>query len=213
MVSPVQAFLQSAALLPFRELVVAADHLILGERALGIQVPDDPVSVSHASREPSRLTLAELQAAARGSRTRGVQRARAALLVARCGAESRMETLLRLVLIAYGLDVFELQVDVVDSVGRWIGRFDMVDHQRKLIVEYDGEHHRTSDSQYRRDAVRLDAARDTGFRVLRFLRDDVIATPRATARRVASALGMPLRPPGNPLARYLSERDPRKGAQ
>lgn len=46
-----------------------------------------------------------------------------------------METLLRLILAAYGLDDgFELQVDLSDDRG-WIGRFDLVHAAHRLIVE------------------------------------------------------------------------------
>lgn len=188
---PIRAFIQSARLLPFPELVVAADHLL---RSWG--------------RERSRplTTPAELSAAAHSARSSGIARVRDALELARVGAESRMETLLRLIMITYGIDVFELQVDLYDEGGRWIGRFDMVDLERKLIVEYDGEQHRTSTAQYARDAARLEAAREAGFRVLRFRRSDVLDHPRRTARRIARALGLPLIPCTGDLAQNLGER-------
>lgn len=117
-----------------------------------------------------------------------------------------METLLRLVMVASGIPELPLQVDVHDAQGRWIGRFDMVELQRRVIVEYDGEQHRTNDEQYARDARRIDAAQDAGFRVLRFRRADVTRTPRATAERIAAALDVPLTPPSDPLHGFLSER-------
>lgn len=177
-VPPTLAFTQSASLLPLVELVVAADHL------LGVS--------SHARGSPI-VTLGQLEGAARSARSAGISRARAALNLARVGAESRMETLLRLVLAEYGLDVFELQADVHDERGVWIGRFDMVDRERKIIVEYDGEQHRLSDAQYERDAVRLERAREAGYLVLRFRHRDVLDTSEETAGRVARALGVPLR--------------------
>lgn len=188
---PALAFAQAAKTLPFRELVVAADHLICPRQEPG----GHPV-----------LSLEELRGTLSAVGTRGVVRARAALEIARPGAESRMETLLRLLFVASGIDVFALQVDVYTRSGRWIGRFDMVDLERMLIVEYDGEQHRTSDVQYARDAVKLDTARDEGFRVLRFRHVDVLRRPNATVRRVAAALGLPLTPPEDPLASFLAER-------
>lgn len=191
LVPPALALTQAAAVLPFRELVIAADHLIRPRRARAA----GPI----ATRE-------ELRDAARGARTPGVRRARAAIELARSGAESRMETLLRLVMVAFGIPELPLQVDVHDARGRWIGRFDMVELQRRVIVEYDGEQHRTNDEQYARDARRIDAAQDAGFRVLRFRRADVTRTPRATAERIAAALDVPLTPPSDPLHGFLSER-------
>ncbi|SJN09178.1 hypothetical protein FM113_05475 [Leucobacter sp. 7(1)] len=191
LVSPMLALTQAAAVLPFRELVVAADHLIRPrrERAGG------PI-----------VTLEGLRDAARGACTRGSRRARAAIELARPGAESRMETLLRLLMVAFGIPELPLQVDVHDALGRWIGRCDMAELERRIIVEYDGEQHRTSDEQYTRDANRIAAAQDAGFRVLRFRWSDVTRTPRATAQRIAAALGVPLVPPGDPLRGFLAER-------
>ena len=187
---PALALTQAAAGLPFRELVVAADHLIRPRREHG----GIPIAA-----------LAELKAAAATAQTRGVRKLRTALSVARAGAESRMETLLRLVLVGHGLPALPLQVEIHDARGAWIGRFDMADLVRKLIVEYDGEQHRTSDRQYARDASRLERARDAGYRVLRFRHADVLQSPRDTARRVADALGMPLALPPEPLRGYLRD--------
>lgn len=188
---PALALTQAAAVLPFRELVVAADHLIRPRR-------------EHNG--TSVVALGELEAAAATAKTRGIRRLRTALSLARAGAESRMETLLRLVLIGHGLPELPLQVEIHDARGKWIGRFDMADLVRKLIVEYDGEQHRTSDRQYARDANRLERARDAGYQVLRFRHTDVLQTPRATARRVAHALGLPVALPEEPLRGYLRER-------
>ncbi|QYM75550.1 endonuclease domain-containing protein [Leucobacter luti] len=190
-VPPLLAFTLAAALLSVRELVVAADHLLRPN----IRARAGPLA-----------THEELIAEAQRARTPGVLRARAALEFARSGSESRMETLLRLVLIAYGIDVFELQIDVHDPSGRWIGRFDMGDLERKILVEYDGEQHRTNDEQYERDAERLAAAHDAGFVVLRFRRRDVLYRPRATAGRIADALGVPLRPPDGVFQALLAAR-------
>lgn len=116
-----------------------------------------------------------------------------------------METLVRLVMVAHGLPELPLQVAVHDEHGTRIGRFDMADLLRKLIVEYDGEQHRTSDRQYARDARRIERAQQAGYRVLRFRHADVLQTPRETARRIAEALGAPLALPAEPFRRYLGE--------
>lgn len=166
-----EALLQAAAVLPLHELVVAIDFLITDQRS------------SHES----SLPLAELSRAAQAP-ARGVRSLRRALQLARVGAASRMETLLRLILAQANLDQhFVLQRDVFDEFG-WIGRFDLVCEARRLIVEYDGEQHRTDRAQYLRDEHRLDRVREAGYRVLRFRAEDVLRTPAAVARRVASAL-------------------------
>lgn len=190
-VPPGLAFVQAAGILTFRELVVAADHLIRPRRK-----PD----------RPPIAALEVLQAAVEAASTRGIRRARAALSFARVGAESRLETLLRLLLASYGLDHhFQLQVDVFDRQGRWIGRFDLVDLERRLIVEYDGEHHRTSTSQYERDGDRLEEAADAGYKVIRVRKRQLFAEPMRTLHRISEALGEPLRPVTGSAARWCAE--------
>lgn len=188
---PALAFIQAASVLPFRELVVAADHLI---RPSTLHRSDPPV-----------IDLEELRAAVSQSSSRAVGRARTALQFARVGAESRMESILRLILARYGLDVFELQVNVTDQDGRWIGRFDLVNLARRIILEYDGDQHRVDEEQYDRDEIRLEQARDAGFRVLRFRHRQVLDDPHGTAQRVAAALNLPLTPVKGRLARYFAE--------
>ncbi|WP_449278155.1 DUF559 domain-containing protein [Leucobacter sp. GX24907] len=184
-VSPAVALLQSADLLPLRELVVAIDHFVL---------PRGPKRRSLLAREEV-LELAER------FRGRGSRKLRQAARLSRVGAESRMETLTRLVLVAFGLDHnFELQVNLSDR-GGWIGRFDLVARDLRLIVEYDGDHHRTDKAQHRRDLRRLARARKAGFEVLQLLDDDIISTPRATAENVARELGMSISE--HPLLREL----------
>lgn len=174
------AFVQSAGMLPFAELVVAADHLLLPR---------------HRFSDGSPLTdSVELSTCVARSSARGVRRARAALSFARSGSESRMETLLRLLMAQHGLDVLDLQIDLHDADGVWIGRFDMVDPVRKLIIEYDGEQHRTDRAQYLKDQYRLDRARAAGYRILRLHHEDVLGRPLQTARRIAEFLGVPLNP-------------------
>lgn len=173
-VLPTTAILQSASQLPLRELIVAIDHCL-------------------RPRRPSRealVTLDELRVEAERFRGRGAQKLRVAVTLARIGAESRMETITRLVLLAYGLaSQFELQVDLSDGDG-WIGRFDLVNRARKVLVEYDGDQHRTDKAQYAKDLRRLDRARALGYTVIRLLSEDVLHRPGETAIRVAASLRM-----------------------
>lgn len=173
--APAQALQQAAALISVRELVVAIDFLITDQRT------------NHDTHLGAPPRIAELSEVARAP-TRGVRNLRRALGLARVGSGSRMETLLRLILADVHLDHhFMLQQDIFDEHG-WIGRFDLVCESRRLIVEYDGEQHRTHRAQYVRDEYRLDRVREAGYRVLRFRADDVLRAPLAVARRVAEAI-------------------------
>lgn len=120
-----------------------------------------------------------------------------------------METLTRLLMEQYGLaEGFELQAVLFDARGEWIGRFDMVDRERKLIIEYDGEQHRNDRDQYVKDVRRLDRARAEGYRILRLHHEDVVGAPAQTAQRIAEFIGIPLRPVPRELMRFFLERRP-----
>ncbi len=178
-VDPLTALLQSAALLTLSELVVAIDHLIRSPGGRG--------------RVPPVVDLRQLVDRAGDFRGKGARAIRLALSFARVGAESRMETLTRLLLIAYGLDsYFEMQANIEDARG-WIGRFDFVCSRKKVIVEYDGEQHRRDNVQYRKDLRRLERAHAAGYTVIRLLSEDVLRRPEESARRVAEALGVSTR--------------------
>jgi very-short-patch-repair endonuclease len=56
---------------------------------------------------------------------------------------------------------------VRDREGREIGYFDLVWPELRIIVEYDGDQHRTSAYQYDRDIRRFDRASEAGYRVIR----------------------------------------------
>ncbi|WP_206747041.1 DUF559 domain-containing protein, partial [Leucobacter sp. OLJS4] len=189
-VTATTALLQAASLLDFRELVVAIDFLILPRGPAGQKTP-------FVGRGALRRVLEE-------SSGRGVRKLRDAFEVSRIGAESRMESLLHFELARLGLDDLEMQADVFDANGRWIGRFDLVDRARRLIVEYDGEQHRLDREQYLRDQVRLDQARAAGYRILRLHREDFHTAGIARTRgRLCAFLGRaPRALPANLMRRF-----------
>lgn len=81
----------------------------------------------------------------------------------------------------------------------------MVDLARKLIIEYDGDQHRTSKAQYEHDQVRLERAREAGFRILNFRRRHIFDEPMNTVLRISEALDLPPTPIGGALARFFAE--------
>lgn len=185
-VPPDLALFQAASLLSFRELVVAADHLIVNRR-----------NVMLAEHE-------QLIEQAAFASVRSIRRLRAALEVARVGAESRMETILHFELARMGLDTLELQADVYDQHGNWIGRFDGVDRRGRRIMEYDGEQHRIDRGQYLKDLERLDRAREAGYRILRLHKEDFSQEQLArTRRRMCEFLGKQPRPIAPRLASFF----------
>lgn len=144
---PATTWLQLASTLNVANLVAVADHLVL--------TPVYP--------EPPELrpytTLDELARRTSAYRGPGSRRAKAALLRVRPGAESRPETLVRLMIADAGLPEPELNPEVWGADGEWLGRGDMVYFRWKVLVEYDGDQHRTDTAQYEKDMARRERFR------------------------------------------------------
>ena len=173
---PALAFLEAAAELTLDDLVAAGDFLVLDPRVL------DPRDIRpHIALDELRHELAQAHAP-------HVRLARKAAALVRQGAESRPESLLRLLLVHAGIEEPECGVAVSDATGAHIGYFDLVWPARKVVVEYDGDQHRTSTYQYERDIMRVDRATASGFRVVRVRAHGLFRDPAATVLRVRAAL-------------------------
>lgn len=188
---PLEAVLQSASQLPFPEIVVALDHLLLRD-------PERYDPMLH-------VTPDELSSFAATASGRGVVRFRAAAALARVGAESRMETLMRLANVRVGGPELHLQLELYDADGQWIGRFDGVDEETLCIFEYDGEHHFSSRKQRRRDPRKHQAARDAGWRIKVFYVEDLLESLLVAGRSMLTFSGREERPVEPRLAELLDE--------
>jgi len=150
---PASTWLHLAGTLGQVELVAAADYL---------------VCTPHfgAARAGRPFTTIE-QLAARVERHRGRGRARALLALERVreGVASPQETRLRIALVDHGLP--EPVTDVEIREGPFHTWVDMYYPSIRLVVEYDGEQHRTDDEQYEKDVHRLDTLRAMGLEVVR----------------------------------------------
>ncbi|WP_208856875.1 hypothetical protein [Rathayibacter oskolensis] len=130
-----------ATLLTDRDLLAAADHLLLAPR--------------YESRTDDRpyTTLSELEARLEGFRGRGRKRLLEALHLASTRAASRRETWLRSLLHEAGLPAPEVNAEIWDG-GVLIAVGDLVFRRWKVLAEYDGGQHRTDDAQFARDRER-----------------------------------------------------------
>jgi hypothetical protein len=173
---PVTTWIALAALLSHEDLVAAADHLIL-----------EPAKQDSQDLRPY-CTLAQLHLASANFNGRGARRAARAVGNARQGAESRTETLLRLLFAKARLPEPALNHDIYDANGRWLGRPDMSWSQWRTIVEYDGDQHRTSTAQYEKDISRIDRFIEEGWRVVRVRKRGLFVNPLDTVARVTRAL-------------------------
>lgn len=175
---PVTTWLQLAGVLDHRWLVAVGDHFILDPI---VQVLDDPrpyVGVDEFARRVGEF-------AGRHGRF-----ARAALERVRPRVESPRETFLRLELVDAGLPEPLTNHPIYDSFGRRIAIGDLVYPNEKVLVEYDGQQHRTDSRQYQRDIERHDDLLADRWTHIRIGKDSAprVAVPRTRAALRAAGL-------------------------
>ncbi len=169
-------FCELAATLSLPDLVAVGDCLVL-----------QPVYQDWGDERPW-ISLDELADRVDLFRGRGKTLALTALAMIRPGAESRPETLVRLAILGAGLPEPEVNVEVRDATGRFLGRGDLVYRQWRVIVEYDGDQHRTSTNQFDRDLLRLEGFAAAGWTVVRVVGRSFFGQPDACIARIRQAL-------------------------
>lgn len=100
-------------------------------------------------------------------------------------AESPMETRLRWLLLQARLPRPQVQVDVRDSNGRFLGRADLYYPAERLIIEFDGGNHR---DRLIGDDRRQNLLVGSGHQVLRFTTADLKGRPDVVVAQVRGAL-------------------------
>lgn len=116
----------------------------------------------------------------------GAVKARRALSMLRVGAESPKESETRAVIIAAGLPEPELNVDLHDAAG-FIGRFDMLIRDFRVVVEYEGRQHADSIGQWNRDLRRYERLTRAGYVVIR-VTHEMLRRPRELVLRIRATL-------------------------
>lgn len=164
MTSPARTWTDLAEQLALHELVAAGDHLIRWR---------SPV-----------CTPAELGAAV-GARInrRGLALLASALPLLNDRAESPPESHLRLLLMAAGLPTPRINHVVTDRFGEFVARTDFAFDEEKVVLEYQGDYHRTNKKQWRADMTRrakIEAI--DGWRVMEINADDLHDPAELTAR-------------------------------
>lgn len=169
-VTPATAWVQLAGALPVDDLVVLGDSLV--RRASPVSRPDLLADAVHG-----------LAFGARGRR-----RAFEALGLVRPGTDSSMETRTRLVLVRAGLPEPLVNVEVRTADGRFVALPDLQYPLHRVVVEYDGDVHRTDPRLWRRDVERRQRLEDAGWAVVTATADDVLHHPDRLVRRVRRVL-------------------------
>jgi hypothetical protein len=150
--APVTTWCDLATTLGLDDLIAAGDYL-LG----ALRPPATMIELTNAvDRRPGH---------------RGTRRLRQALVWVRPRVESRQETRLRLLILRAGFPEPETNVYLPLRPGRKRVRGDLVYLKYRVLVEYDGEQHRTDNAQYARDLERLDDVMADGWRVIRVLKE------------------------------------------
>lgn len=113
---------------------------------------------------------------------------RVAFHFVRVGAQSVRETQLRLVQVLAGLPCPLLQAEIIDPrTGRRLARVDQLHEEQAVILEYEGDQHRTERTQWNRDIGRYDALSQLGYRVIR-VTIERLRNPQRLVEEVYAAL-------------------------
>lgn len=118
---------------------------------------------------------------------RGAARAREALPLGDRRAESVMESWTRWLVHDARLPMPDLQVDVHSDGGLFVGRADFLWLEHKVIVEFDGDHHRDRKT-FVKDLRRQNGLVAAGWTILRFSSADVLGRPEYVIRLIRAAL-------------------------
>ncbi|HTN55461.1 MAG TPA: hypothetical protein VLZ82_04695 [Microbacterium sp.] len=159
---------------PVAALLTCADALTVGEAVVMIDA-----LLTSASDYPDRRAGLPLVGAAEISERLDIWRTfpgsrtiRSALPLARANVESPKETETRLLIIGAGLPEPVVQHKVFDR-RRFIARIDLAYPELKIAIEYEGDGHRTSKEQWRRDIQRQRDLEDRGWIVIRLTQQDL----------------------------------------
>lgn len=176
--SPASTWAMMAAELSVRELIVLGDAIV--------RIPRD----DRGRRRPdqSLASVEQLRAAAEAGPRRAVMRLRESLDSIRIGSASPLETEYRLDAVAAGIPEPELDVEIRDVRGRLLGVTEVLYREHRVLVEVEGDHHRTSRQQWNRDIEKYAAYVAEGFEVVRLTSAHIRGESPTSARIVRDAL-------------------------
>ena len=177
--SPASTWAMLADVLTVDELIEVGDAIVQIPRRRGMQRGDPCDALAD---------IEELTAAANAPYRRHAHVLRAAVEQIRIGSASPAETKVRLACVRAGLPEPELDVDVYAADGRPIGFTELAYRRFRLLIEYEGDHHRVDREQWQRDVDKHAACVDAGYEVLRLTAKHVYPSTRPAVERVRRAL-------------------------
>lgn len=167
---PASTWASLAAEMSVPELVRIGDAIVRLPRGRGgILHPENAIA-----------SLDDLRLATEVGRRRGIARMRAALPLIRVGSASPLESDFRMLAQRGGLPEPDLDVEIRDAHGRLLGITEIAYPAFRVLVEIEGDHHRTSRDQWNRDIEKYAAYVAEGYEVVRLTGAHVRgASPRA----------------------------------
>ena len=182
--SPACTWAMFAAYLELEELVVLADSMMRRDRRLCRTTSDN---LSLYLDEVEAQVRAVKESGANSYLFRGYKKCRHALLLARAGTDSSMETRTRLALMKYGLDCPLVNYPIFVGNNTKPIYLDLAYPEFKICIEYEGSHHA---GQWLNDARRRQMIEDAGWKYIQVTKLDIgdEAGEEALARRVAERI-------------------------
>lgn len=179
MTTPASTWAMLGRELSLRELVEVGDALV--------QIPRDDSGRRHP--ELAHATVADLaDEIAAGPRPPSTSKLREACELIRVGSSSVLETDFRLDADAAHLPPPALDMEIRDERGRLLGISELVYPELRLVVEIEGDHHRTERKQWNRDIEKYHAYANAGWEVVRLTSLHIRGRQRDAVERVATAL-------------------------
>ncbi|MHC5796803.1 hypothetical protein ACVXZ4_11650 [Lacisediminihabitans sp. FW035] len=174
---PETTWCQLAVYLSKEDLVAAGDFLVSGTRLPG-----------GARTEPLSSILLLEAAVKRRRGCRGATKLAWAVPRLRIGVDSRPESLTRLVLVAAGIPEPAINAPTLVDEGRRTLHADLTWEEWKVVLEYEGDDHRTNARTFRNDIERRELFESAGRRYIRVTADDLFLRPGMLTARVMRIL-------------------------
>ena len=170
--------------LELEELIVLADSMMRRDRRLCRTTID---ALSLYLDEAEAQVRADKENGTNSYLFRGYNKCRRALLLARAGTDSSMETRTRLALLKYGLNCPQVNYPIFVGNNTRPIYLDLAYPEFKICIEYEGSHHA---GQWLNDARRRQMIEDAGWKYIQVTKLDIgdEAGEEALARRVAERI-------------------------
>lgn len=104
-------------------------------------------------------------------------------------SESPQESALRVMLVQAGLPRLDVNVPLYDANGAFVARPDLRFPEFRVVIEYEGDHHRSDRAQWRRDFARTMALQDLGETVIRLGAADLVPETAKLVTRILVRAG------------------------